>query len=480
MFCNAVVYEGNEPYIFVSYAVQDVAVVGPVLDQLGYDGYRIWFDEEGTTKNAVSSAMIEKVRYCSVFLVLITNGYAASHVCRSALSVAVESGRTVRTLILQDVLLPHSLQLQLVSSGCSMKFEAISHALLIKKLYADRAVQSCHASGRSFYARKKKNIFDLVKASRCEESTEKPNPEEEPQIPPEIKPEKPVVIPEEKPEPEVFVKEKNEIKIPEDLPKDDETILEQSNDEETVLYDPDDNDDGDDDEEQTSLIKAEEVSGLLFRLADETAYRISEPLTQLGRSARKADIVLAGNTYIGNHHADLVFYRGNFYLRAVKASNGTFMNGERIENDEQRQLDDSARFQLADEEFLFVSGSMEMRIRERGNFVLLKNTSTQEMYLLTENELFLDRNHIWPGGTLDDATVSHKHARLYAEGNEWYLTDNGSKNGTSVNRKEKLKAGDKEILGDNASVRLGSTVLQVRILTLEKMLLRGKDGVAEA
>lgn len=501
MLCNAVVYEGSEPYLFVSCAVQDAAVVGPILDQLGYDGYRIWFDEDCDAKNAVTSMMIEKVRCCSVFLVLVTNGYAASHVCRTTLNTAIESGKAVRVLVLQDVLLPQSLQMQLMRCGCSVKFEAITHALLVKKLYADTAIQNCYAAGRSFYARKKKSIFDLVKASRAAESAEKDvskaEPEERPKVVTEEKPkiireETAKVEQEEKPnaaakETPKESREEAQKTIPEsvkkdeeELPKDEETVFEKEDNDETVLYAPDDNEDGDSDDEQTSLIDSQEISGILFRLADETAYRITEPLIQLGRSSRKADIVLNGNTYIGNHHADIVHYRGNFYLRTVKASNGTFMDGERIEDGEQRRLDDVARFQFADEEFLFVSGTPEKELRKRGNFVLLKNTSTQELYILAGNELFLDRNHVWPGGTLDDNTISHKHARLYLEENEWILADLGSKNGTSVNRGNKLRTGETETVRDGASIRLGSTVLQMRILELDTMLQNGEKKAAEA
>jgi len=174
MLCNAVVYEGNEPYLFVSCSTQDAAVVSPILDQLGYDGYRLWYDEESTEKNIVTSALTEKVRRCAVFLVLITNNYAASRTCRSALSTAVESGRTIRALFLQDAVLPQSLALQLAHTGCTAKFEAITHALLVQKLYADAVIRTCHAEGRSFYARKKKNILELVKAARSEPAAEKP------------------------------------------------------------------------------------------------------------------------------------------------------------------------------------------------------------------------------------------------------------------------------------------------------------------
>ena len=42
---NIVPYEGQEPYVFVSYAHKDSHLVIPVLEKLHALGYRIWFDD---------------------------------------------------------------------------------------------------------------------------------------------------------------------------------------------------------------------------------------------------------------------------------------------------------------------------------------------------------------------------------------------------------------------------------------------------
>lgn len=38
-------YEGNEPYIFISYAHRDSEIMYPILATLSEKGYRIWYDE---------------------------------------------------------------------------------------------------------------------------------------------------------------------------------------------------------------------------------------------------------------------------------------------------------------------------------------------------------------------------------------------------------------------------------------------------
>lgn len=462
MICNAVVYEGNEPYLFVSCTAHDSALVGPILDQLGYDGYRIWFDEGSAEKDTMSSVMLEKVYNCAAFLAVITAGYAASHSCRAALNAAIESSRCIRILVLQEVVLPPSLRMQLAGAGCNPRFEAVSHALLIQKLYKDTAVKTCYAAGHSFYARKKKSLLELVKGKSSEEVSNTGI-----QKVSELKPE-----PKPKPEPEPEPKP--------DLSEEEETCLETEDGVETVLIDPLDEDDAEDnDDEKTDLINQQEIEGLLIRPATETIYRITELLTQLGRSQRKADIVLSGNTYIGNHHADIICYREKFYLRAFKAANGTFLDGERIQDGEQRPLQEIARFRLADEEFLFVSGNTARDLWKRGSIVLLKNKKTLEQYVLAENEIFLDRNHAWQGGTLNEETVSRRHAHLYEENKNWILMDVGSKNGTSINEGSKLEPQEKAVLKDGDSLKVGNTVIKVRILDTDAMIYSGK-GTSES
>ena len=46
-----VIYNGDAPYIFISYSHRDTEVVWPILLQMQKDGYRFWYDDgiEGGT-----------------------------------------------------------------------------------------------------------------------------------------------------------------------------------------------------------------------------------------------------------------------------------------------------------------------------------------------------------------------------------------------------------------------------------------------
>ena len=44
-FNSSFPYEGNEPYVFISYSHQDIERVMPILRRLNAEGFRIWYDD---------------------------------------------------------------------------------------------------------------------------------------------------------------------------------------------------------------------------------------------------------------------------------------------------------------------------------------------------------------------------------------------------------------------------------------------------
>ncbi len=74
-------YKGEEPYVFVSYAHADAAVVYPELVRLKEEGFNIWYDEGiapgQTWRDEVALALTQ----CKVFLYFVTPRSIASSNC---------------------------------------------------------------------------------------------------------------------------------------------------------------------------------------------------------------------------------------------------------------------------------------------------------------------------------------------------------------------------------------------------------------
>ena len=92
--------------------------------------------------------------------------------------------------------------------------------------------------------------------------------------------------------------------------------------------------------------------------------------------------------------------------------------------------------------------------------VIKRQKGKQEVFDLLENEALIGRNDPTQGVfndiNLADSTVSRRHARIFQEGNAFFIEDLGSANGIAVNdqavSKSKLVHGDRILIGNNVLV----------------------------
>lgn len=82
-------YNGDEPFIFVSYAHNDEEVVGEIINGLIARGYRVWYDV-GIETAAEWDDVIEKyIDKASLFLAFLSPGFTASKYCRFETKYAI-------------------------------------------------------------------------------------------------------------------------------------------------------------------------------------------------------------------------------------------------------------------------------------------------------------------------------------------------------------------------------------------------------
>ena len=91
-------YEGDEPFIFVSYKHDDPAYddeIYRILSELSGQGYRIWFDRALHLGDVWEEELSDHLARCHVLLAMISNSYFDSMYSRVELKSALEMEKTI-------------------------------------------------------------------------------------------------------------------------------------------------------------------------------------------------------------------------------------------------------------------------------------------------------------------------------------------------------------------------------------------------
>lgn len=98
------VYEGQEPYLFVSYAHKDSVRVIPILNALEASGYRVWYDAgvEGGTE--WPSYVARHLKKSAAVLVFLSGNAVESFNCRQELTMSINRKKNPVIVLLEDIL----------------------------------------------------------------------------------------------------------------------------------------------------------------------------------------------------------------------------------------------------------------------------------------------------------------------------------------------------------------------------------------
>jgi hypothetical protein len=103
--------------------------------------------------------------------------------------------------------------------------------------------------------------------------------------------------------------------------------------------------------------------------------------------------------------------------------------------------------------------------------VINRGRSAGKEFLVHEDEAYIGRwdadSGIFPDVDLDsddpEAKVSRRHARITRRGEQYYIEDLGSTNGTFINRGRRLLPGDRQPLNDGDEIIIGKTFLRFHV-----------------
>ncbi len=442
MHCHTNPYEGQEPYIFLSFCQEDAPSLLPILRQMTMDGYRIWYDEGSRAEETWQDTVQNHLEDCHVVIVFVSQHSTLSHRCNSEIIHALKCGKKVLPIALDEAPLPKGL------------------GMLLKQLQCLR---------RSYFASDRALVRAVCHAEECKACLAGPAPGvQQAQIPPD-----PIEHTGEHtvfPPPEFQSKQQLDAIGTTQAPNPDQNTAGQM---ESVPVEP-----VEDLSEATVIEKPDldEVTvktnhgclALLFHPLRGRCYTLRKAQTKLGRSPIKCDVVIEGNKTISKHHADIIQYEGKCFLLDVGSANGTYAAGTGLEAGKQVLLSNPAVFQLNDETLVLVSGLLARKLSGKKNVPILLNEAHTAARVMDGEILFLNRNNKWPDGTLSDVKIHRAaHAVLKQEADGIYLIDESPEDGNSTYcNGSRMHQGDTRRLTSGDHIRLGDTVLEYLSITI--------------
>ena len=106
-------YQGNNPYVFVSYSHKDNEKVLDLIKLLKRKMCRIWYDEGLTPGGSWNDDLANHISKCECVIIIITNNSIQSQYVKSELNYAISLNKRIYPVFLENVELPAGLAMML-------------------------------------------------------------------------------------------------------------------------------------------------------------------------------------------------------------------------------------------------------------------------------------------------------------------------------------------------------------------------------
>ena len=116
-------YQGDQPYVFVSYSHADAGAVYLELERLNKLGFNVWYDEGISPGTVWRDELARRIESCGVFLLYLSKSACASDNCLKELNLALNSSRALLVVHLETTELPPGLRLSLSDRQAILKYE---------------------------------------------------------------------------------------------------------------------------------------------------------------------------------------------------------------------------------------------------------------------------------------------------------------------------------------------------------------------
>jgi len=136
-------YEGNDKYIFVSYAHKNSDRVLPIMQAMIHHGFRLWYDSGIEAGTEWPEYIADRLANCDTVVVFMTDDVVASKNCRNEINYALNLEKDVLVVYLDPVILSKGLSLQLNSTQSMYKYLQPSDEIFLQELFRAKILRDC-------------------------------------------------------------------------------------------------------------------------------------------------------------------------------------------------------------------------------------------------------------------------------------------------------------------------------------------------
>ena len=136
-------YNGNRPYIFVSYAHKDSPLVFPIIEALSRRGYRIWYDEGIEPGTEWPEYIANHLMGAETVLAFLTKSSVDSVNCRREINFALSKNKPVLSLFMEKLQVPPGMELQLSAQQSILYYNYDSQDRFLDKIETSHALVPC-------------------------------------------------------------------------------------------------------------------------------------------------------------------------------------------------------------------------------------------------------------------------------------------------------------------------------------------------
>ena len=149
-------YQGNEPYLFISYAHADEQAVGSVLEHLEQNGVRFWYDDGIEAGSEWPEYIAQRLASANMMIAFVSNAYAVSDNCRKEMHFALSHKIETVNIFLEETTLSPGMEMQIGNRFALMKYQLGEERFLEKLLAAPQMDRERFALEKAKPVRRKK------------------------------------------------------------------------------------------------------------------------------------------------------------------------------------------------------------------------------------------------------------------------------------------------------------------------------------